>query len=110
MIAMKSVKLATAVFAVLTVAAIAAWLHYKTPAHPLRVWVAGDSLVVVPGESLERAAGSGGAIDVLGVESRVATGLGRPDVYNWFTRFPEAVRQLHPKVAVLSAALEYDGR
>jgi uncharacterized membrane protein len=28
--------LATAVFAVLTVAAIAAWLHYKTPAHPLR--------------------------------------------------------------------------
>jgi len=28
--------LATAVFAVLTVAVIAAWLHYKTPAHPLR--------------------------------------------------------------------------
>ena len=72
------------------------------PAHPLRVWVAGDSLVAVPGQSLERATGSGGSIRVLSVEFRVATGFTRPDVYNWFTRIREALAELHPKVVVLS--------
>jgi hypothetical protein len=73
-----------------------------TAAHPLRVWVAGDSLAEVPGQSLERITGEGASIDVLTVESRLATGLTRPDVYNWFTRFPQAVAQLKPRVAVLS--------
>jgi hypothetical protein len=73
-----------------------------TPAHPLRVWVAGDSLVQVPGESLERAVGTGGAVQVVALESRVATGLTRPDVYNWFTRFHEVAARLRPRVAVLS--------
>ena len=71
-----------------------------TSAHPLRVWVAGDSLAQVPGEGLERA--SGGALDVLPVESRLSTGLARPDLFNWFTRFREVIAQLHPQVAVLS--------
>jgi hypothetical protein len=70
-----------------------------TPARPLRVWVAGDSLAEVPGQALERI---GGAIDVVGIESRLSTGLTRPDLYNWFTRIQQAPRQLHPKVAVLS--------
>ena len=73
-----------------------------TAAHPLRVWVAGDSLAEVPGQSLERITGEGASINVLSVESRLATGLTRPDVYNWFTRFPKAVAQLKPRVAVLS--------
>ena len=72
------------------------------PDRPLRVWVAGDSLVQVPGESLERATGSGGAVEILGVESRLGTGLGQPAVYNWFTRISEAITTLHPDVAVLS--------
>ncbi|HZQ16046.1 MAG TPA: DUF459 domain-containing protein [Gaiellaceae bacterium] len=70
-----------------------------TAARPLRVWVAGDSLAEVPGQALERV---GGAVDVVGVESRLSTGLTRPDLYNWFTRIEQAPRQLHPKVAVLS--------
>jgi hypothetical protein len=70
-----------------------------TPARPLRVWVAGDSLAEVPGQALERV---GGAIDVVGLESRLATGLARPDLYNWFSRVQEAPAQLRPKVAVLS--------
>jgi hypothetical protein len=70
--------------------------------HPLRVWVAGDSLVAVPGQSLERAVGSDGPVDVLGVESRVATGLGRPEIYNWFTRFRSVIDGLHPRAVVLS--------
>jgi len=71
-----------------------------TAAHPLRVWVAGDSLAEVPGQGLQRVAGS--SVDIVGVESRLSTGLARPDLYNWFLRIPAAVRQLAPKVVVLS--------
>jgi hypothetical protein len=70
-----------------------------TAAHPLRIWVAGDSLAQVPGEALERV---GGPVDVVGVESRLSTGLGRPDLYNWFTRVQQAPAELHPAVAVFS--------
>lgn len=70
-----------------------------TRAHPLRVWVAGDSLAEVPGQALERV---GGAVDVVGVESRLSTGLARPDLYNWFTRVQQAPAELHPNVAVFS--------
>ncbi len=57
-------------------------------AHPLRLWVAGDSLAQVPGDALERL---GGAVAVVGVESRLSTGLARPDLYNWFTRFNQLI-------------------
>lgn len=70
-----------------------------TAAHPLRVWVAGDSLAQVPGDALERV---GGAVDVVGVESRLSTGLARTDLYNWFTRIQQVPRQLHPDVVVFS--------
>jgi hypothetical protein len=73
-----------------------------TPAKPLRVWVAGDSLAAVPGEALERLVGTKGPVDVLAVESRLSTGLARPDLYNWFTRLHQVIGQLHPDVAVLS--------
>jgi uncharacterized protein len=68
-------------------------------ARPLRLWVAGDSLAQIPGEGLERV--SDPALAVLPVESRLSTGLARPDLYNWFTRFTE-IDTLHPQVAVLS--------
>jgi hypothetical protein len=70
-----------------------------TAAHPLRVWVAGDSLAQVPGDALERL---GGAVEVVGVESRLSTGLARTDLFNWFTRIQQAPRQLHPNVVVFS--------
>ena len=73
-----------------------------TARHPLRVWVAGDSLAEVPGTSLERLTGTQGPVDVVQTESRLATGLTRPDVFNWFTRLPAAVKQLRPRAAVLS--------
>jgi hypothetical protein len=71
-----------------------------TVAHPLRIWVAGDSLAQVPGEGVERI--SGFPLDVLPIESRLSTGLARPDLYNWFTRFRQVIAQSHPQVAVLS--------
>jgi hypothetical protein len=79
-----------------------------SPTRPLRVWIGGDSLAEVPGQSLERVVGSGGAVNVLSVESRLSTGLERPDVYNWFTRMPEVIRQLHPNVVVLSFGADDD--
>jgi uncharacterized protein len=71
-----------------------------TAAHPLRVWVAGDSLAQVPGEGIERV--SGLPLDVLPIESRLSTGLARPDLYNWYTRLRQVISTLHPRVAVLS--------
>ena len=71
-----------------------------TAAHPLRVWVAGDSLAQVPGDGLERVAPS--SVDVTTVESRLATGLARPDLYNWYTRFKQEIAAATPQVVVLS--------
>jgi len=71
-----------------------------TAAKPLRIWVAGDSLAAVPGQALERLTNP--ALRVVAVESRLSTGLARPDLYNWFTRIQNASKQLTPKVAVFS--------
>lgn len=71
-----------------------------TAAKPLRIWVAGDSLAAVPGQALERLTNP--ALRVVAVESRLSTGLARPDLYNWFTRIQDAPKQLAPKVAVFS--------
>ena len=68
----------------------------------LRLWAAGDSLVVVPAESIVRAAGASRVIEpVGGIDGRVATGLERPDVFNWFRHIPERLRELRPGVVVL---------
>jgi hypothetical protein len=71
-----------------------------TAVKPLRIWVAGDSLAEVPGQALERVTDP--AVTVVRVESRLSTGLARPDLYNWFTRIQDAPTQLAPKVAVFS--------
>ena len=73
-----------------------------TPDRPLRLWVAGDSLVVVPGESVLRAAGSSRVLEPVGpVEGRIATGLERPDVFNWFTRVRTHQREKRARAIVL---------
>jgi hypothetical protein len=71
-----------------------------TARRPLRVWVAGDSLAEVPGEGLERIAPPD--VKVLPIESRLSTGLARPDLYNWYTRFGHVIESVHANVAVLS--------
>jgi hypothetical protein len=73
-----------------------------SPRKQLRLWIAGDSLVVVPGESLLRAAASNRAIARTGqIEGRIASGLERPDVYNWFERVREVMRREKPQAVVL---------
>ena len=74
-----------------------------TPKRKLRLWVAGDSLVITPGYSIVRAAGASPVIQsVGGVDGRVATGLTRPDVFNWFTHIAAEVKRLRPKVVVVN--------
>ena len=65
------------------------------------MWVAGDSLIVVPGSSILGAAGGSPVMEPLGgVDGRIATGLERPDVFNWFTHVSEQMKELEPHVVV----------
>jgi hypothetical protein len=73
-----------------------------SPEKKLRVWIAGDSLVVVPGESLLRARAGKRALTPAGeIDGHIATGLERPDVFNWFTHIQEQMRSRKPRAVVL---------
>jgi hypothetical protein len=73
-----------------------------SPAHPLRVYIGGDSLIVVPGNSLLRAMGSRVYKPIDSVDGHIATGLERPDVYNWFDRIREVMKKDKPNVVVVA--------
>jgi len=73
-----------------------------TPAKPLRLWMAGDSLVIVPGESLLRDVADNHAIDAdRNIDGRLSTGLERPDVFNWFTAIRDEMHQKNKPNAVV---------
>jgi hypothetical protein len=73
-----------------------------TPMRKLGVWIGGDSLVVVPGESLLRTiAGNRAIAAVDAIDGRIASGLERPDVFNWFTRVDEVMRKEKPRAVVV---------
>jgi hypothetical protein len=74
-----------------------------TPKKKLKVWIAGDSLVITPGYAIARAADGSPVIQAVGgVDGHVATGLTRPDVFNWFLEIANQVKQLKPNVVVLN--------
>jgi hypothetical protein len=73
-----------------------------TPQKKLRIWIAGDSLVIVPGESVLRAIAGNRAFDAVdAIESRIASGLERPDVFNWFTHVREVMETRKPRAVVV---------
>ena len=73
-----------------------------TPTKKLRVWIAGDSLVVVPGESVLRAIAGNRAFDAVdAIDGRIASGLERPDVFNWFTHVRETMESRKPRAVVV---------
>jgi hypothetical protein len=72
-----------------------------TPKRRLGVYIAGDSLVIVPGESLLRATAGNRAIAPDPIDGRIATGLERPDVFNWFTHIEDVMRKDKPRAVVL---------
>lgn len=73
-----------------------------SPQHPLKVWIAGDSLSITPGESFLNKAPGTQVMDVKGLDGRISTGLARPDVFNWFQRVKDGVAQLDPDVVILT--------
>jgi hypothetical protein len=73
-----------------------------TARKPLRLWMAGDSLAIVPAESILRAVAGNRAVKPVGeIEGRLSTGLERPDVYNWFTRVREVMKEDRPRAVVV---------
>jgi hypothetical protein len=73
-----------------------------TPKHKLGVWIAGDSLVIVPGESLLRQVADNRAIAAVdGIDGRIASGLERPDVFNWFTHVRDVMETDKPRAVVV---------
>jgi uncharacterized protein len=70
---------------------------------PLRMYVGGDSLSVVPGQSLITEADKTGAITAVSpVDGRVSTGLARPDVFDWPGHIAQLDKALNPRAVVLS--------
>jgi hypothetical protein len=72
-----------------------------TPKRKLGIWIAGDSLVIVPGESLLRAVAGNRAVAAEPVDGRIASGLERPDVFNWFTHIRDVMETDKPRAVVL---------
>lgn len=82
----------------------------------LRVYAAGDSLVQGWGEALQRLTGASGVIDMPAADFRSATGLVRPDAYDWPRRLRDQVKSRQPQVVVVgfggndAQGMEVDGR
>jgi hypothetical protein len=74
-----------------------------SPKRPFRLWIAGDSLVIVPGFAIQRAVADNRAVVPVGeLEGQVASGLTRPDVFNWFDEIRTKLRELKPEAIVLA--------
>ena len=58
----------------------------------------------MPGLAIVRQTGANAALAAVGdkVRTRIGTGLGRPDVYNWFEEIRSAVRTYRPDVVVIA--------
>jgi uncharacterized protein len=74
-----------------------------TPEVPLTVWVGGDSLAITPGESLlPRLDGTGAATAVGPVDGHVASGLARPEIFNWPLYLYNVIETHDPRALVLT--------
>ncbi len=74
-----------------------------TPATQMRLWVGGDSLSISPGESVINQALATLVIGILqSVDGHVATGLARPEVFNWSAYLAAVVASNAPDSMVLT--------
>jgi hypothetical protein len=71
-----------------------------TPAEPLRLWVGGDSLAGIFGQSLVRMSSETGLVEAV-LDYRISTGLSRPDYFNWPAELQRVSEQTNPDVMVL---------
>ena len=75
-----------------------------SPTKPLKVWVGGDSLSITPGESLVNLAPGTEVMDVANnfVDGHVATGLARPEVFNWPDHMLDVIAADQPNAIVIT--------
>jgi uncharacterized protein len=75
-----------------------------TPSKRLKVWVGGDSLSITPGESFVNLAPGTEVMDVANnfVDGHVATGLARPEVFNWPDHMLDVIAQDQPEALVIT--------
>lgn len=83
-----------------TVAPPVVRLRVPTEADPLRLWVGGDSMAQVFGQSLVAMSVEHGAISAT-LEYRISTGLTRPDYFDWPAHLREDVLAADPEVVVI---------
>ena len=97
--------------------------HVRVPtrARPLRLWVGGDSMAMVFGQSLVNPITQTGVVEMTriggqDVDYHSATGLSRPDAYNWEYHLVDSVMPKKPEAMVVmlgandGQSVEYDGR
>lgn len=70
-----------------------------TPAVPLRLWIVGDSMAQVFGQSLVNAAVDSGVVAAT-LDYRISTGLTRPDYFDWPAEVVDRLPTLDPEVVV----------
>ncbi len=71
--------------------------------HRLRVYIAGDSLGVVPGQEYLNLVTGVNAITVPnGVDTKISSGLSRPDYFDWPNRILSQVKSIDPNAVVLT--------
>ncbi len=70
-----------------------------TPDDPLRLWIAGDSLAGSLGPSLGKTTGATGVVQPV-YDSRVSSGLGSPEFFDWPRHATEEMARLDPEVVV----------
>jgi uncharacterized protein len=72
-----------------------------TTSDRMRIYVAGDSLVQGWGEALQRRLAAATVVDLPTVDYRPATGLMRPDKFDWPRRLESQVSARHPDVVIV---------
>ena len=70
-----------------------------TPAAPLRLWIAGDSIAYSIGNGLGKKAANTGVVAPV-YESRVSSGLSTPGFFDWPNRVSQELPRLNPEVVV----------
>jgi uncharacterized protein len=72
-----------------------------TSADPARVYIGGDSLVQGWGSVLQRLAVATRVVDSRSVDYKAATGLSRPDSYDWPSRLVQQMNALRPQIVIV---------
>lgn len=76
------------------------WPRRVTPSQPLRLYIAGDSMVQVFGSSLVNLAEGTGLVRAR-LDYHVSSGLSRPDFFDWRQRFREQLAAFRPDAVVV---------